>query len=189
MNNIVTIMLIVLGTFGLTRIAQAFAPKKPIAFPSTKQPVIPLPAIKTPTYYSDWVTPSTGQKYEQWFLEASRLYQLPPGLLSRVAYQESHYNPNAISPVGAQGLMQIMPKWHPNVNPFDPREAIFYGANYLRENFNRFKSWDKALAAYNWGPGNLSNAITQKGNEWLTIAPAETKNYVKNIMNDTGLAA
>lgn len=127
-----------------------------------------------------WVTPPKGQPYEQWFLDASHMYQLPAGLLSRVAYQESRYNPRAISPANAQGIMQIVPKWHPNVDPFDARESIYYAAKYLRYLRNQTGNWTLALAAYNWGIENL----TRKG---IENAPTETRNYIAQIGADVNL--
>ena len=128
-----------------------------------------------------WITPAKGRKFEHWFVDASRRYNIPAGLLSRVALQESNYNPFAESSAGALGLMQIIPKWHPNIrNPFDAKEAIYYAAGYLYELKNRFGSWKLALAAYNWGPTNLS----KKG---INRAPTETINYVTNITRDIPL--
>jgi len=87
-------------------------------------------------------------------------------------------------------MMQIVPKWHPGVNvtDLDPRDDIVYAGKYMRENHDRFGTWSKALAAYNWGPGNLSKAITEHGDTWLDRAPQETRNYVANITRDVGIA-
>ena len=77
--------------------------------------------------------------------------------------------------------MQIVPRWHPNVDPLDPTDAIWYAARYLRNLYDRMgHSWKMALAAYNWGPGNVSrNEIS----DW----PTETKNYVRQISADVPL--
>ncbi len=129
-------------------------------------------------YQPPWFTPRTGRKYEGYFIDASRRYNIPPGLLSRVAKQESDYNPFATNPSGAMGIMQIIPKWHPGLgNPYDAREAIYYAAGYLYRLKNRFGSWRLALAAYNWGPTNLA----RKG---FSKAPPETVNYVAQITKD-----
>lgn len=127
-----------------------------------------------------WNTPTNGLKYEKLFNAASNQYALPPGLLSRVAYQESRYNPNAVSPAGAVGLMQIVPKWHPTAKPYDPIDSIFYAAKYLRQLYDQTGSWANALAAYNWGIGNLTR-------EGLENAPRETRNYIAEITRDTGV--
>lgn len=138
---------------------------------------------------SQWTTPPAGAKYEALFIAASSAHQLPPGLLSRVAYQESRYRPDARSPAGALGIMQIVPYWHPGVDPLDPDDAVPYAAKYLRENFDRFGTWAKALAAYNWGPTALARAVQAHGEGgWLAAAPAETRNYVRDVTADTGVA-
>ena len=137
-----------------------------------------------------WVIPAKGILFAPYFREAEYQYALPPRLLARVAAQESNFEPGAFNESsGARGMMQIVPKWHPGVNvtDLDPRDDIFYAGKYLRENHNRFGSWSKALAAYNWGPGNLQKAITSRGEDWLTIAPTETKNYVNNVTRDLGI--
>lgn len=137
------------------------------------------PEIAFPGYTPStvWQTPAKGQKFEAWFVEASHVHGLPPGLLSRVAKQESNYDPNAESGAGAQGLMQIVPKWHPGVDPWNPKEAIFYAAKYLQNLRKQTGSWIMALAAYNWGIGNL----TRKG---IERAPKETQNYIAYISRD-----
>lgn len=138
-----------------------------------------------------WIIPAKGILFAPFFSAAEYQYALPSRLLARVAAQESNFDPGAYNAQsGASGMMQIVPKWHPGVNvtDLDPRDDILYAAKYLRENHNRFGSWSKALAAYNWGPGNLQKAITEHADNWLTFAPTETKNYVKNITGDLGLA-
>lgn len=127
-----------------------------------------------------WPTPAKGLKYEDWFVRASQEHGLPPGLLSRMAKQESNYDPNVVSHAGAIGLMQIVPKWHPDVNPKDPQESIFYAAGYIKHLKKLTGSWIMALAAYNWGIGNLR----RKG---IDAAPKETQNYIAYISRDIQL--
>jgi len=135
-----------------------------------------------------WKTPAAGMAWEPIFLSATQEYNLPCGLISRVAYQESHYNPKALNKgSNAQGMMQIVPRWHPGVDPWNPDEAIPYAAKYIRQLYNQFGSWDKALAAYNWGLGNLGVAIKKYGDDWLTHTPTETYNYVTQIGKDSGV--
>jgi soluble lytic murein transglycosylase-like protein len=138
-----------------------------------------------------WIIPAKGILFAPFFSAAEYQYALPPRLLARVAKQESNFDPGAYnSGSGASGMMQIIPKWHPGVNvtDLDPRDDIIYAAKYLRENHDRFGSWSKALAAYNWGPGNLSNAISRYPTDWLEHAPQETQNYVIDITSDIGIA-
>lgn len=146
-----------------------------------KQNLIPqLTSVKTESLKQNsgsWATPETGQQFEAAFLSAQERYDIPPGMLSRMALQESSYNPNAKNASGATGLMQIIPKWHPGVDANDPNQSIERAASYMRENYNRFGSWEKALAAYNWGPTALAKGGLEK-------APEETQNYVSQIMAD-----
>lgn len=147
-------------------------------------------AINTATG-SKWKTPLSGMKYEEDFRMASQYYGLPDGLLSRMAYQESRYNPKAVnSKSGAMGILQFMPDFRdgkggfgiPAFDPFDPKMSISMAGKLMAEYFRRFGTWDKALAAYNWGYGN----VTRKG---LGAMPLETRNYVAEIGKDTGLIA
>lgn len=128
-----------------------------------------------------WTPPTKAQPYMAAFREAERRYGLPPNILVRMAQQESNFDPNAVSPAGAVGLMQIVPKWHPTVDPRDPFASIDYAGRYLRQLYDRFGNWPEALAAYNWGP----TVLERKG---LDQAPRETRRYVAAIAGDLGLA-
>ena len=160
--------------------------------PVTPPPAVSIrpPGINPELRYSvteevqTWTTPPAGQEYEEAFRAAESLYGLPRGLLSRVAFQESGYNPNARSPAGAVGLMQIIPRWHPEAIPEDPYHSINYAARYLHTLRGRFGTWEKALAAYNWGQGNLSRAIEERGDNWKSALPGETSNYIAKITRD-----
>ncbi len=127
-----------------------------------------------------WATPVNGLPFDNYFKQATAQYNLPESLLSRIALQESSYNPNASGTSGEVGIMQITPRWHPGVDAANPREAIFYAGSLMRKYFNEFGSWGKALAAYNWGETNVRN----KG---IEQAPESTKRYIKNILQDIGL--
>jgi peptidoglycan DL-endopeptidase CwlO len=112
------------------------------------------------------------------FRAAEQRNGLPPGLLNAVAKHESSYNPRAVSPAGARGLMQIMPATarELGVDPMVPAQAIDGAARYLASNLRRFGSVDLAVAAYNAGPG----AVSRHGG----IPPyAETRTYVQRVMS------
>lgn len=115
---------------------------------------------------------------------------IDPNLAIAVAVQESALNPNAVSPVGAQGLFQLMPATAASLgvtDPFDPVQSATAGCEYLAQMLSMFGGdTSKALGAYNWGPGNMQKAIAAYGAAWLQHAPAETQNYVSKILGGLG---
>ena len=135
-------------------------------------------------FFTPWSIPAAGRKFAALFQRAEYTHGVPQHLLARMALQESAYDPKARSSAGAEGIMQIVPRWHPGVNPFDVSQAIDYAGSLMRKHFVRFGTWSKALAAYNAGPGALQNRINKHGVNWLAHMPAETQNYVARITND-----
>ena len=110
--------------------------------------------------------------------ELAARFDLSPSLIEAVVWQESRWRHNAVSPVGAQGLAQLMPGTarELGVDPRDPFANLEGGARYLREQLDRFDGdLEKALAAYNAGPGRVERA-----NGIPRIR--ETQNYVAAIM-------
>lgn len=92
---------------------------------------------------------------------ASAQTGVPKNLLMAVAWQESGFDPNAVSYAGAQGLMQFIPStWgrYGQGSPFNPRQAMLAGARYLRHLDLKFHSWPLALAGYNAGGQAVVNA-------------------------------
>ena len=112
---------------------------------------------------------------------ASGTYRLDPDLVNSVIRTESGFNVRAVSPKGAQGLMQLMPQTASALgvhNAFDPQANVEGGARYLRELLERY-DFDlvKALAAYNAGP--------QRVQQYGGVPPYyETKAYVARIVRD-----
>jgi hypothetical protein len=120
----------------------------------------------------------TGVPYANLFTSAAARYGVDASLLAAVASQESGFNSQAVSPAGAQGLMQFMPATAKGlgVNAFDPSSAIDGAARYLSSLTQQFGSTPLALAAYNAGPG----AVRQYGG----IPPyGETQNYVRSVLS------
>lgn len=115
--------------------------------------------------------------------EIAEKYGVDPALFSALIQQESGFNPKAVSPAGAQGLTQLMPKTGRSLgvtDPFDPKQNLEGGAKYLAQMLKEFNGDRKlALAAYNAGPG----AVKRYGG----IPPfSETQNYVKRILDNLG---
>lgn len=106
-------------------------------------------------------------------------YDVDPALIKAVVAAESNFEPRAISRVGAQGLMQLMPETARAMGvrrPFVPRENIRGGVRYLRSLLDQFDDLDHALAAYNAGP----NAVLRYGG----VPPyPETEEYVAKVRN------
>lgn len=93
--------------------------------------------------------------------ELSQRFDLSPSLIEALVWQESRWRPTAVSPVGARGLAQLMPGTARDlgVDPNDPFQNLEGGARYLREQLDRFDGdLEKALAAYNAGPGRVIRA-------------------------------
>jgi len=109
--------------------------------------------------------------------EAAKRYRVDPGLIRAVIQAESGGNPLAVSRAGARGLMQLMPETAAELgvtNPFDPTQNIMGGTSYLRRLLDRYRGDEKlALAAYNWGMGNLE--------KHPGAMPRETKNFIAAV--------
>lgn len=119
---------------------------------------------------------------------AAAKYGLDSGLVLSLARRESGLNPNAVSPKGAKGVMQLTDATAMALgvtNPFDPAQNIDAGVRYLRQLISQFGDIVKGVAAYNWGPGRVSEAIARYGDDWLGAAPAETRDYVEAIVGIT----
>ncbi len=135
-----------------------------------------LPA-QTPPAAAATGSALAGVPYADLFSRAASRHGVDASLLAAVAQQESNFNSSAVSPAGAQGLMQFMPATAAGlgVNPLDPTSAVDGAAKYLSQLTRQFGSTDLALAAYNAGPGT----VTRYGG----IPPyPETQNYVRNVL-------
>ena len=170
----------------IARQAESIRKINPEAFPITRLPVEDPPALPTSSVPTKAIAclhmPLNG--IEPVISLAASNAGISSDLVRAVIQQESSFNPCAISPKGAMGLMQLMPDTARQFgvsNPFDPGQNIAAGANLLRQLLDRYGG-DLALAlsAYNAGP----TAVDRAGK---VPAFAETKTYVRNIMGSLGV--
>lgn len=150
----------------------------------TARPTLGVAAGNVPTV---WTWPARAEPYRETIVRAADAQAIPADLLARVLQQESAYRPDVIdgrtrSTAGALGIAQFMPATARQfgIDPTDPAQAIPAAATYLRQLFDRFGSWTLALAAYNWGQGN----VARRG---IDAAPVETRAYVADVLRDVPL--
>ncbi len=138
------------------------------------------------------------QKYADYVEAYAQQYGVPEMLVYAVIYTESGFDSGAVSPVGAVGLMQLMPdtfEWLTNEILFDhlesgmlydPETNIKYGTYLLSRFYDRYGDWDLTLAAYNGGVGNVDKWLEDPeysdGEGGLKKIPfKETRNFVKKV--------
>jgi soluble lytic murein transglycosylase-like protein len=109
--------------------------------------------------------------------KASRRYGVDVGLIKAVIKAESNFNPQAVSNAGARGLMQLMPATARSLgvnDSFDPEQNVMAGTRFLSDLLQRYNgNVDSALAAYNWGPGNVDKRPDR--------LPRETRDYLVRV--------
>lgn len=139
----------------------------------------PCYASDTTCNQLDWESiPLNRRAYEDEILAAARVFTVDDSLIRAIIHAESAYQPEALSPRGAQGLMQLMPATQKELqitDVFDPHSNIEGGTRYLSSLLQQFdQSVDLATAAYNAGPG----AVREYGG----IPPyQETREYVRRV--------
>lgn len=111
-------------------------------------------------------------------------FKLPADLCIKQCEAESSFSQAARSSCGAVGLFQLMKPTAKElgVNPYDWQSNVFGGIKYMGQLLKQFGAYDRALAAYNWGMGNLSKCIATHGNMWREHLPLETRNYLNKIV-------
>jgi soluble lytic murein transglycosylase-like protein len=136
------------------------------------QPIVPAWA------FTETSPPPVPTQFAAALTQAAAAANVSPTLLSALVWQESRWNPQAVSPKGAMGLTQLMPATARDlgVNAGDPIANLNGGARYLRYLLDEFDgNVEKALAAYNAGPARVRSAGG-------VPAIAETRNYVTSIV-------
>ncbi len=168
----------------LHSLLRAYAANQPTQAPAETQQTSPPTQIQemaeiTPIEPVRNPTPAThsGHGFENIISKAANRYGVDAGLIKAVIKAESSFNPNAVSHAGAQGLMQLMPGTARSLgvnDSFDPEQNIMGGTRFLRDLLKRYNgNLDSALAAYNWGPGNVDKKPGQ--------LPRETRDYLVRV--------
>jgi len=130
--------------------------------------------------------PAERKKYGPLLDIAAQRFGIPAALLRGVAYVESRWNPTAGSNKGAVGILQLMPGTATSLgvtDRTDPVQNINGGAKFLAQLYKKAGAWDVALAAYNWGPGNVFGSDTKMPRLYLSQWPASTQQYVREILD------
>jgi hypothetical protein len=153
----------------------------PLFSPPEKNDTLPIrPALsefEIPPETSE--NPPPKQNFDSIVQKAGEKFGVETSLIRAVIQTESSGNPLAVSPAGARGLMQLMPKTAAELgvhDSFNPAENVMGGTRYLRRLLDRYQGDRKlALAAYNWGMGNVEAR--------LDSMPRETRSYIAKVEN------
>lgn len=125
------------------------------------------------------------KKYGPLLDVAAERHGIPTSLLRAVAYVESRWSPTDVSHKGAVGLLQLMPGTAVALgvtDRTDPAQSANGGAKFLADLYKKAGSWEVALAAYNWGPGNVFGSSTKMPSLYPSQWPVNTQQYVREIM-------
>jgi soluble lytic murein transglycosylase-like protein len=151
------------------------------AFEPIGQPVVPAQTVAAEVKAPEPVVEAGLKTPQQLIEEAAARHNIPASFLKLVANAESGMNPNAVSPKGAIGVMQLMPDTARalGANPHDTAQNVDAGTRYLRDLLIQYQGNDdqlrRALAAYNAGPGAVER--------FNGVPPyRETQNYVHKIV-------
>jgi len=159
---------------------QAPHKNEPVALPDRQTQPLPeleQPGPKAVSSLSLLREGSASPNLDTIIQKASRQYGVDQALIRAVIKTESNFNPRAVSHAGAQGLMQLMPATARGLgvsNAFDPEQNVMGGTRFLKGLLDRYNGdLDAALAAYNWGPGNVDRRPDR--------LPRETRDYLVRV--------
>jgi hypothetical protein len=159
----------------------AVAPPVEQAKPGVENPAA-IAAEEVPSVVRVRKASDRSRQYEPIIRDASRTYGVDPELIRAVIRAESNFKNESTSPKGAMGLMQIMPETAKDLgigDAYDPRENIMGGTRYLKGLLDRYRGdVPTALAAYNWGMGNVERRPEK--------LPRETRIYIDRIQQFMG---
>lgn len=144
-----------------------------------------------------WEESTEGKKWAPALAAAEQKYGIPAGLLSRQAAAESSFDPRVIygdraSSAGALGILQLEPEYFSSVTvprPFTDADVLAQIDQAAAEDarlYQVYGNWETALAAYNWGEGNVNAWLAAGGNP--SDLPSETDRYVASILADVPAA-
>jgi soluble lytic murein transglycosylase-like protein len=137
-----------------------------------------------------WMSSQNAQAWAPFLAQIETEYGIPPGLLSRIAYQESRFRTDIItgaqaSSAGALGMMQLMPQFWDTVRrpvPFttqDTQDQITQAAGFLSGLYSHFDNWTAAVAAYNAGQSTIDGVLAGTRN-----LPDQTAQYITQVSAD-----
>ncbi len=157
---------------GINAMAAPAEPVKPVREEPVEKITEDVPSVVRVRRTSD-----RSQPYEPIIRQASKTYGVEPELIRAVIRAESNFKNESISPKGAMGLMQIMPATAKDLgirDAYDAQENIMGGTRYLKSLLDRYQGdVPTALAAYNWGMGNVERRPEK--------LPRETRDYINRI--------
>lgn len=117
------------------------------------------------------------------FERVAASHDLPRNLMTALMMTESKGDKNARSKAGALGVLQVVPKWHPNVNALDPKSSIEGMSRYMAGLLKRYKgNLNLAINAYNWGEGNVDKALTRSKKTGKFTLPEETQGHLARTL-------
>jgi soluble lytic murein transglycosylase-like protein len=122
----------------------------------------------------------------QTIVSTAQAMGVDPALAIEVALAESGGNQGARGGAGEIGIFQLLPSTAADlgVNPYDAAQNIQGGVTYLAQLLGRYGDPATALAAYNWGLGNVDAVIARYGTDWFSHAPGSTQAYVSGILGN-----